>query len=158
MKAYRNWLIPFLIIASTVWSFYDWSHLHQVVARIHQLEPLVVILAISEICFITGAVIMAAEVAGALGESHGLWRHLRHHRRLLRETLGHNLQTKWFGLGFWLNFAGAVITSAVLAGGVIWLMPVASWGLFVLLIIDIIATFSWRVPLHRHRRRLRRSS
>jgi len=153
-----RWILAALITASFLWSIYDWTKLHDVVNRIHDLAYLLVAITISELFFTIGAIVMILEVGLAFGEAKG-WLHLAHRARLsLRDSLSVATYSRLFGLGFWLNLIGAVGTSVLLAAGVIWLMPVASWGLVVLLFIDIIATLSWRIPVQINRRRARRAS
>jgi hypothetical protein len=61
-----------------------------------------------------------------------------------------------FGAGFWLNFLGAVGTSLLLIYSVMKYVPFAGWGLLVLLVLDLAATFGWRVPLQLARQRHRK--
>jgi hypothetical protein len=66
---------------------------------------------------------------------------------------GKLLVSRWFMAGFWLNFLGAVGTSLVLIVGVVYLVPKAGWGLLVVVGLDLLATFGWRIPLvSKHRK------
>lgn len=113
-------------------------------------------LLLSETSFIIGALLMAISA----GENISHYRRLRHIprgivdlRRNVRFFAEKILVSKLFAIGFWMNFAGAVATSGLLIAGLSTVAPLASAGIITVIIIDLIATFGWRVPLEVARRK-----
>jgi hypothetical protein len=157
LKLNRYW-IGALFFLSVAWSIYDWSKFSVVVHRLDNFSFLLGLLAVSEILFIAGALIMALEAGRMLGYGKSWHHHLRHPRRSVAQSMQITVTSRTFGLGFWLNLTGALGTTLILISGVLWLLPIESWGLIVLLAIDIVATISWRLPLHKKRRQLQRES
>ena len=153
LKTYVMWaaIMVSLVLAATSWAHV--SHLK------HSLAGLAVYgigLVLTEICFTAGAVIMATVIAAELStELAGHWvNRIAHARRNLRRHAVAAVGSRWFGFGFWLNFAGAVGTSLLLIAGVFSVVRWAGIGLALLLALDLVATFAWRVPVHLSRRKL----
>jgi hypothetical protein len=144
-----------LVGFSVLWTVLDWSRFDLIKERARELAWLGSGLLISEVCFIAGALVMTVslgvEVAGN-NRVHGWWKKLRYARREVKSMAQEAVASRLFGFGFWLNFVGAVGTSILLALSVIKFIPLAGWGLLVLVIIDLVATFSWRIPVHIARR------
>jgi hypothetical protein len=151
-----------LAVLSLVWIIYDWSSEGLLAARAHALVAAGLYLVITETCFIVGAIIMAATLGvGVATEGHRFkrwYRHIRYVRSEAKHLALSLVENHWFAVGFWLNFFGAVGTSLILIGVVTADAPFAGWGLLVLLVLDLAATFGWRIPLHMKRRAHLRST
>jgi hypothetical protein len=145
----RNWLLGGVAIISVVYTIVDWSALHEVREKLSSIAFLPLAVAITEICFITGAVLMLI----ALGEEFAfanvknVIKSSIHAKRNIKEIASKGIRTATFGIGFWLNFLGAVGTSLILLFGVFYVLPIQAWGVSLIILIDLIATFAWRVPL-----------
>jgi hypothetical protein len=124
--------------------------------RLQAVGKFGVALIITEALFTLGALLMATsvglEVAGA-NRLHRVYRILRQSRARARQMATEILESKLFALGFWMNFAGAVGTSVILISVVASFVPTTGWGLLLLLFLDLLATFLWRVPLHIKRKK-----
>lgn len=115
-------------------------------------------LVVTEALFIVGAFAMAVSV----GENLAEFRHPRYWCKgvmTVREQVKIYVETliisPLFSFGFWCNFAGAVGTSAILIIGLLMVAPMASAGLVILVVLDLVATFGWRIPLEIARRKVR---
>lgn len=146
------------LLVSIVLAIAYWPQLSLAKQQISHLMFYGVALVITEIFFTAGALIMAveigAELSGEIRGPHWLYR-LRHARRNLRKHAKAAIRSRWFGLGFWLNFIGAVGTSLILIVGIMSVAKIAGLGLIAILAIDLVASFAWRVPLHINRRKMR---
>jgi hypothetical protein len=156
-KKHHVRIIIAIIVLSIAWSLYVWISYGSLYEKLGQVSGLGAIMFMSELAFTVGAIIMLV----SLGEDFP-WRkihlwpsHVMRARRDLKLFANEAIQSKLFGFGFWLNFVGAVLTSLILFGGILVLLPVQAWGLLVIVIIDLLATFGWRVPLHIKRRNAR---
>lgn len=117
-------------------------------------------LLVTEALFIVGACMMAVSV----GENLAEFRHprqwykgimmVRSHTRSYAEKL---IISPRFSFGFWCNFVGAAGTSIILIVGLWTVAPVTSAGLVAIIVLDLIATFGWRIPLEIARRKVRAS-
>jgi hypothetical protein len=147
-----------IVIFSLVWTVLDWSRFDGLKDRAVQSVPLALGLGVTELLFVAGALLMALTAGNELFEGwtkHSAWKKVGLARKNYK-ALAHSLAVSpLFSAGFWLNFAGAVGTSLILILAVFKFVPVAGWGLLILLIIDLAATFGWRLPLHKRRMQLR---
>ncbi len=124
--------------------------------RLQTVGKLGATLLVTEALFTLGAVLMGASVGlEVVGTSrlHRAFHTFKQSRVRVRQIANEILESRIFAFGFWMNFAGAVGTSLVLISVVIGYVPTAGWGLLLLLILDLLATFAWRVPLHVKRRK-----
>jgi hypothetical protein len=158
LSAWRKKLIISLVILSLGLMIYDALYGGRLYSQIKNLGWLSAVLLLTEACFIAGAVIMAISA----GESFRRLK-LRHWPRHIVRLRGQAkifaarvVASRLFAIGFWLNFIGAVGTSLILIAAVILFVPQAGWGLGLIIILDLLATFGWRVPLEVQRRTLRK--
>jgi hypothetical protein len=154
---YRIAALALLIGLSLGWIIYDWSDFSLLKERAQGVVALGVGLAVTEACFILGALFMAASVGIQIAESnrvHGWIRHMRYVRREVKTIAHQTGESRLFGVGFWLNFIGAVGTSTLLVAAVFYYLPVAGWWLLIALLADLVVTFGWRIPVHLARRKL----
>jgi hypothetical protein len=142
-----------LVLVSVIWTIVASSGLDKVAHRLRDVVFVAIALVVSEAFFIGGALL----VAGSLGhhvlssrggtESATRLTAMRNVRATYRELAHHVGSSRAFSLGFLLNWVGAAGTGIVLAVGIILVLPVSSWGLLILPLLDLVATFSWRTPL-----------
>jgi hypothetical protein len=146
----KQWLYAVLILFSLVYTAYSWSHFSDIKERLAAIPAFGGALVLTEVSFIAGALLMAAAIGesfeGISGRKH-LWAKAMYARKHTKRLAEQFLESRLFGLGFWLNFIGAVGTTAILAVGVVTVLPVGSWALLLVLLVDLLATFSWRIPL-----------
>jgi hypothetical protein len=153
--AYRLMAIAVLFAVSLIWTTYDWPTFSLIKARAEGVAILGIGLALTEACFIIGAIVAAASVGmllSAQGGFVGWWKNLRHARRNIQDVMQSITRNKLFEFGFWLNLLGAVGTSLLLGVAVVMLLPVVAWWILILLILDIAASLGWRIPLYRSRK------
>jgi hypothetical protein len=145
-----------LVVLSLIWIIYDWAHLNQLNVRAGNFVHLATWLAVTEACFIVGAILMAASLGVGVVREQGRIRdwlkHLHHVRRQSKSLASTLIDSKIFALGFWLNFLGAVGSSLVLVAFVLHVSPLTGSGLLFVLLVDLAASFGWRIPLHLKRR------
>jgi hypothetical protein len=142
-----------LAVASIIYTIYDWSYFDSLKNHLSAVALLGAGLVFTEFCFIAGGLIMALALGETLIASGRWWRRLHQVRRQVRRLASQAIQSPLFGFGFWLNFLGAVGTSVILMYGVVAFLPRGSWLVLGALLLDLIATFGWRVPLEVSRRR-----
>lgn len=157
LTRYQNAIVGILLVSSLVATVIvvirSPALLDSAYSQLYWVGPA---LLVSELSFIIGALLMAISA----GENISHYRRLRHipHgivelRRNARFFAQKILVSKLFAVGFWMNFAGAVATSGLLIAGLSTVAPLASAGIITVIIIDLIATFGWRVPLEVARRK-----
>ncbi len=146
----QRWAIWTIVGASLVWTILDWQSLSKVQDRLGSLIWITVAIIASEVLFITGAILVALSMgrhifAGA-GANPLRWiaaiRSLRATYRDLSQRVGNSPLFIW---GFRMNWVGAASTGIVLALGIVIVLPVNAWGLLVFPMLDLAATFGWRV-------------
>lgn len=96
------------------------------------------LISIAELLFISGIIIMATSVGHDIGFNPLKW------RGHLKQIVNKVSKDKLFWVGFWINFAGAVMTTSVLTIMAIRLLPPQSWGVVLLGFLDIFITLSLR--------------
>ncbi len=150
-------LLTLVAVFSIGWTIYDWARLDELKSRVEGIAYLGVSLMLSEAFFIVGAILMLLAIGEELPTLHFTkWlHHLRFVKREIKTIASSAIQSRLFGIGFWMNFTGAVLTSLILVFGVVKLLPIQAWGILLILAIDLIATFGWRIPLHISRKRLK---
>jgi hypothetical protein len=152
-----------LLISTTVaWTIHDWAYFRLIKEKADEVVAIGAGLVVTELCFIIGALLMAASLGiqafgGARG-SRGIVRHVRHVRAQVRHIITQTGQSRLFGIGFWLNFFGAVGTSFLLVLATFYYIPIAGWWLLGFLIIDLIATFGLRIPVHIARKKIKKAT
>lgn len=152
-------LVFVIVVASLVATIYDWARVGDILGRLSEIGWLGAVLIATEACFIIGALLMAVSAGESIAHvrhPRHWWAHMRYLRQEVKTIAGRMLSSRLFAIGFWLNFAGAVGTSLVLVFGVIHFLPHTGWGLLILIVIDLVATFGWRLPLEYHRRKARK--
>lgn len=159
VKNLRKWFLTALVITSIALIAIDWAHMREITHHLSSVTWIGICLLITEAFFVIGALLMAISA----GENLSEFKRLRHWpRRLseLRNSARHFAEkmilSRTFTIGFWLNFIGAVGTSLILIGAVIAFTPYTGFGILIVIIIDLIATFGWRIPLELTRRRAHR--
>jgi hypothetical protein len=151
----KNLALVMLLVGSLALTVANQSVLSRITHEVSTVKALALVLLICEVAFVAGALLMMASLGVKFEERtriHAWWKHLKYARREIKTMATQALTSKLFGFGFWLNFAGAVGTSLVLAVTVIKFAPVVGWGLLVVIIVDLIATFAWRIPVHMYRK------
>lgn len=140
---------------SVVWSVINWSRIAAAQNDIRNIAFYGWMIFFFEVCFVLGAVIMSVAIGNEIPKYHPLkWlNHIRKLRRDIKIIATQSITSRLFGFGFWLNFFGALGTSSIVIVGIIRHLPFESWGLIALLAVDIIVTFSWRVPLQLMRKK-----
>lgn len=88
---------------------------------------------LTETLFISGIAIMAAAIGLKIRNPLKL-------RRELKNVLLAGFRSKLFWVGFWINAAGAIGTTALIGVGILTVLPAKSWGLIVLVITDLSST------------------
>jgi len=104
----------------------------------NNLAGYVFVVTVSELLFITGLLIMAITVGHDIGVNPFKWR--RHINQVMKKVA----IDKFFWVGFWINFAGALGTGMVFTIVTILLLPPQSWGLAVVGFIDLFITMALR--------------
>ena len=143
------WLI---IVGSLLWTAYDWNGLSTIKNRLGTIVVFVIALTLSEILFIAGACFVAGAVGKHVFAGCG-WKPIRvaaairNVRRSYRSLASSAISSRLFRIGFNLNWIGAAATGVITALGILIVLPVHAWGLLLLPILDIAATFGWRIPV-----------
>jgi hypothetical protein len=161
LKKHRSLFLTLVAVASIALLIInavttDYSQFH-----VGQVLWVAIGLIIGEILFIVGALLMAYSVGENVSHFGHIrrWRqaliYLRKHARRFGETL---IVSRSFTVGFWMNFAGAVITSLILIIAIVAYNPYAGAGILLVLVIDLIATFGWRIPIEIARRKVRQNA
>ena len=159
----KRWTVWTIVGASLVWTILDWQSLSKVQDRLGSLIWITVALVGSEALFIAGAVLVALSMgrhvfAGA-GANPLRWiaaiRAVRASYRELSQRVGNSPLFVW---GFRMNWIGAASTGVVLALGIIIVLPVNAWGLLIFPILDLAATFGWRIPIASRLRSMKEST
>jgi hypothetical protein len=151
----KNLILVLLVVGSLAFTLSNRSVYEHIAHQAQTIRLLGIILLVCEICFVAGALIMMASLGVQLEEGTRLkrwWGHLKYARQEFKTVASQALTSRLFGFGFWLNFAGALGTSLVLAFTVLTVAPATGIGLLIVIGVDLVATFAWRVPLHYLRR------
>ena len=104
------------------------------------------LLLFSESLFIIGLLLIALSVEHDLGPNPLKWR--RHFKTLIK----HIPNDKKFWIGFWINLVGALSTGLIVLFGIIFVLPIESWGIIWLPITDIAITILLRATILELRR------
>lgn len=99
-------------------------------------------LAITEVCFIAGIVMMSFVVFKTI-------RNPFKQRAQLRELVRQGIRTWSFNIGFVLNAIGAVGTSLVLIFAATTTLPIYAWSILFLPVVDLVVTVALRIALIR---------
>ena len=149
--------ITVLIAVSFLWPLLNWREFEAIRHNFVGIGYISAALIISEVAFVVGAVLMLGAVGTEFtgrNKFHVFIKKYRASRKSLKEVAAQAITSPAFSIGFWLNFAGAVATSLILAFGIIRFLPAVGYGLLIIVTLDLIATFAWRRPLHNARKRL----
>lgn len=159
-KKHGRFFFGVLIVSSLLLVVADLTHMAQVQPYFQQVAWVGVLLIISEILFVLGVILMmigAGESLAEASKSQPLYKRLyyirKNYRRLGEAAIVNNI----FTIGFWMNFLGAVASSIILIVVIIVYTPITGSGILLILIIDLVATFGWRIPVELARRRIKRS-
>lgn len=156
LKRLKKPLIISLIIASIVLTVYDWTNIKDVHSYLWSAGVVGIGIVIAEVLFIAGVVFMAisaGESFPSIKKIHkwpGHFSALRGDTRSFAENL---LTSRLFAIGFWMNFVGAVGTSTILVFAILKFAPYTGIGVLAVIIVDLVATFGWRIPLEIARQR-----
>lgn len=156
--ALKKWAIRLIILASLVWTAYNWSGLAEIKDELSRVVIIMVILLICEVCFVSGAILMLVGAGNTFRGVSGWIKGIKEARQNARLIAEHISTSRVFRVGFNLNWVGAVGTGVVLFGGVLLILPITSWGLAVLPFLDIVASFGWRCPIDRSIRALKEAA
>jgi hypothetical protein len=156
----RKWAVGFLVLASLAWTVYRWDSFGSLKHRLglHQALTLGIAVAVSEICFIGGAVILTFCVGRAVFSGTGFnplswFRHLLNIRAGWKDAAKQIQHTRAAYWGLYMNWLGALGTTGVIPIlAIALLLPIQSWGLMAPFILDVVATCSVRQPLLRRLR------
>ncbi len=152
----RRRLILALIILAIALTVIDWLQGGQVNVQLQKNGWLGIAILITEAFFVGGALLMAITAGENLLSLHPKhW--VTHFSYLKREarTLAHKLiRSRLFMFGFWLNFVGAIGTSLILIIGIILFVPQAGWGVLIIVVLDLLASFGWRALAIAKRKKL----
>jgi hypothetical protein len=151
----RALLLIAVAVLSIGWTIYDWGNLNFLKDRLIGVEYVAIGLLLTEALFIVGALVMLAAVGEKIPSFHPRrWvGNVNFLKKEIKAISSRAISSRLFGFGFWLNFIGAVGTSVILMLGVVRLFPIQAWGLLLILVIDLLATFGWRVPLQMARKK-----
>ena len=141
----RSVAVRVVVIASLVWTVVAWRSIPNPAEKLATLPFFAAALAIGEICFVGGAVRVATSV-GAWVKSNDdrWWVQLRRVRKDFRSLVGASTATRRFRVGFVLNWCGAVISGLLGLVAVVVFLPPTGWGLVLVPVLDLVATFAWR--------------
>ncbi len=158
LKKHKNSFLLLIAVASVGLMVIDIIFFHDLKSHLSQIVWTSGALAVTETLFIVGALIMALSLGERIEHfrsiktwHHGI-RYIRLHARQFGEQL---IVSPTFTLGFWVNFVGAVGSSVILIIGLLSVAPYTSLGILTVIVIDLVATFGWRIPIEIARRRLR---
>lgn len=105
---------------------------------------------VSEVLFTIGLVVMATSIGVKIRNPFKL-------RRELKRVLLASTATWVFWVGFWINASGAVGTMLLLGAGILVALPMTSWGLLWVPVVDLAATIAirqWALRAHARERGL----
>lgn len=147
----KHVLAASIVIASVAWTATDWNGLNGATAQLGNVAALAVLIGLSEVCFVAGAVLIATGIGGTLGrKGDGVVSRIAGARRA-RPDLGliaaQVEANRLVRVGFYLNLAGALGTAVFVGVGVLVFLPRTAWGLALLALFDVIATFGARAPV-----------
>jgi hypothetical protein len=150
----RRHAVAIAVTGALLWTAFNWSGVKQVMRELHRLPPLAFLAVLCELAFDVGLALLAIGageklVGGAGGElTGGLLRRLWRARRSLRELLCTYSTNRCFRIGLALNwFGAATVTGVIPMIAIVALLPIRDWGLLVLPAVDLVATFTLRLPL-----------
>ena len=159
LKKHSTVLLVIVVLVSIALTIVNWNTMSEARQRLSSIVWTGPALLMTELMFIVGAVMMAMSA----GEELSTYRHPRHWHhgiRALRQNtrrFAENLIiSPLFEIGFWLNFVGAIGTSVIIIAGLIIVAPYTGLGITIIVFIDLIATFGWRVPLEIARRKVKK--
>jgi hypothetical protein len=144
-----------IVFASLVWTIYNWSGLTEIKHKLGGAIVVVAALLVSETCFLVGTVIMFVSAGSRLFGGDGIFVNVFEARRNTKFFATQVTTSTPFRIGFNLNWIGAVLTGLTLLLGILFLLPTTSWGLVILPVLDIVASFGWRIPIDRQIRALK---
>lgn len=143
MKMFKRGLLIGVLLFS-VFSLV-FSPYHELKDQFIEAAPWVVTgMIVSELCFILGLTVMAIGVGSKVRNPLRL-------RREIKTILISGVTTQIFWIGFWINAVGAVGTAVCGIAGIVLVLPIGSWGLMVLPLLDVAATITLRVWAVKHR-------
>ncbi|MGB3023839.1 MAG: hypothetical protein WBB39_03475 [Candidatus Saccharimonadales bacterium] len=158
LKHHSTVLLTILVIVSIGLTVINWQLSGDLRSRMVEIVWVAPALFVTEALFVVGAIMMAVSA----GENLAEYRHPRHWhrgvmtiRRQTRQFAEKLVISTLFTVGFWCNFAGAVGTSLILIIGLALIAPLTSLGVTLIIVIDLIATFGWRIPLEIARRKIK---
>lgn len=129
-----------LIVIAVAWSvvMLVFSPLGEVLDSLKDNAPILgVSLIASEVLFIIGLVLMALSLGIKVRNPFKLRRHLK-------EFISSISASKLFWVGFFVNLVGAVMTAIIGLAGVMLVLPVASWPIALIFLVDLWATLEVR--------------
>ena len=103
----------------------------------------VILIGVSEVLFIGGIIVMALAVGHDLGLNPVKW------RGQLKSVIQKVTEDRVFWVGFWVNFAGAVGTTLVIATLVVLVLPWQGWGIAAIGSLDLVVTVALRKEILR---------
>lgn len=156
----RSLLVWTIVLASVAWTIYNWSGLTQIKEELDKVAAFAILLLLTEICFVIGAIMVAAGLGKSIFRGTGYnpiaWLKAIGKLRGEYHSFAERINTSTsFRIGFNLNWIGAVGTGLVLAIGILVVLPATAWGLLILPALDIAASFGWRTPISRKLKHLR---
>lgn len=156
----RKLLVWLIVAGSVAWTIYNWSGLTQIKEELDKVAIFAIMLVLTEICFVIGATMVAAGLGKSIfaGTGYNPLAWLKAIGRLRGEyhSFAERINTSTsFRIGFNLNWFGAVGTGVVALVGILVVLPATAWGLLVLPVLDIAASFGWRAPISRKLKHLR---
>jgi hypothetical protein len=148
----RRGLVWAIVAVSIGWTLYDWNGLTAVEGRLSSVFALAVALVVSECMFVAGSCMVAAALgrhvfAGVGASPVRALRAVAGIRGQYREIAARATKSRMFTWGFVINWIGAAMTGVVVFVGILIVLPMTAWGLLVLPVLDLVATFGWRVPI-----------
>lgn len=152
----KRWMkthwVKVAFVLALAWTILNWSGLKQIKDEMDKVPIFVGLLIACEICFDIGLLLLAAsagqKIFGGSGKSPvGWFQSFRGMRKKLRELLYQDSTTNLYRWGLYMNwFGAATVTGVIPIIAVVTLLPARNWGLLVLPMLDLGATFMLRIP------------
>lgn len=151
---FKKWAVRIIVIASLMWTVANWSALTEIKDELDEAIIFVILFAFSEVCFIVGALLVAVGTGKTIFADTGKnplnrLRAILRVRSTYRKFVADAPRSGAVRFGFHLNWFGALATGVFAAVGIIVVLPMTSWGLLVLPLLDIVATIGWRAPIQK---------
>jgi hypothetical protein len=136
-----------IVVVSLAWTLVAWvGGQFQPPATFASVRILVVALGVSEVLFIGGVILMASAVSTI--RQRLTPRGIVSLRGYVRDLLGVAHKNSAWSVGFYTNWVGAVGSTLTLLVALLVLTPPAAWGVGLLLVLDLAATFGIRWPAY----------